>query len=77
MDFDREYNQEADYGFRNLDKYIQAVRRERRVEKACEGRRQEDIMRWAAADELIVANGRKVRSLWEVILRTILYMVIS
>lgn len=33
MDFDREYNQEADYGFRNLDKYIQAVRRERRVEK--------------------------------------------
>lgn len=33
VDFDREYNQEADYGFRNLDKYIQAVRRERRVEK--------------------------------------------
>ena len=29
-----------------LIKYIQAVRRERRVEKACEGRRQEDIMRW-------------------------------
>ena len=33
VDFDREYNQEADYGFRNLDKYIQAVRRERRVAK--------------------------------------------
>jgi starch-binding outer membrane protein, SusD/RagB family len=32
VDFDREYNQEADYGFRNLDKYIQAVRRERRVD---------------------------------------------
>ena len=28
VDFDREYNQEADYGFRNLDKYIQAVRRD-------------------------------------------------
>ena len=59
VDFDREYNQEADYGFRNLDKYIQAVRRERRVEKACEGRRQEDIMRWAAADELIVGKWPK------------------
>ena len=59
VDFDREYNQEADYGFRNLDKYIQAVRRERRVEKACEGRRQEDIMRWAAADELIVSKRPK------------------
>lgn len=33
VDFDREYNQEADYGFRNLDKYIQAVRRERQLKK--------------------------------------------
>ena len=56
VDFDREYNTEADYPFRNLDKYIQAVRRERRVEKACEGRRLEDICRWAAADELIVGK---------------------
>lgn len=56
VDFDREYNQEAEYPFRHLDKYIQAVRRERRVEKAFEGRRLEDIMRWAAADELIVGK---------------------
>ena len=35
------------------DKYIQAVRRERRVELACEGRRMYDIFRWAAADVLI------------------------
>lgn len=56
VDFDREYNQEADYPFRHLDKYIQAVRRERRIEKACEGRRFEDILRWAAADELIVGK---------------------
>ncbi|MDO4211890.1 MAG: RagB/SusD family nutrient uptake outer membrane protein [Bacteroidales bacterium] len=56
MDFDREYNQSADYGFRTLDKYIQAVRRERRVETACEGRRLADILRWAAADELIVGQ---------------------
>ena len=56
MDFDREYNTESDYPFKDLDKYIQAVRRERRVEKACEGRRLEDILRWAAADELIVGQ---------------------
>ena len=56
VDFDREYNTEADYPFRNLDKYLQAVRRERRIEQACEGRRLDDIFRWAAADELIVGK---------------------
>lgn len=56
MDFDREYNQDISYPFRNLDKYIQAVRRERRVETACEDRRFNDIIRWAAADELIVGK---------------------
>lgn len=59
VNFDREYNTEADYAFRNLDKYIQTVRRERRIEKACEGCRQEDIFRWAAADELIVGKWPK------------------
>ena len=56
VDFDREYNQDPSYPFSKLDKYIQAVRRERRIEKACEGRRMEDILRWAAADELIVGK---------------------
>lgn len=56
VDFDREYNTASDYPFRNLDKYVQAVRRERRVEKALEGRRVFDIMRWAAADELIIGQ---------------------
>ena len=56
VDFDREYNQDPNYPFHGLDKYIQAVRRERRIEKACEGRRLEDILRWAAADELIVGK---------------------
>lgn len=56
MDFDREYNTDPDYPFASLDKYIQAVRRERRVEQACEGRRLDDIFRWAAADELIVGK---------------------
>lgn len=59
MDFDREYNTDPEYPFAHLDKYIQAVRRERRVEKACEGRRFEDILRWAAADELIVGKWHK------------------
>lgn len=54
VDFQREYNTSADYPFRNLDMYIQAVRRERRVEKALEAERLNDILRWAAADELIV-----------------------
>lgn len=54
VDFDREYNTASDYPFKDLDKYIQAVRRERRVEKAFEGSRLTDILRWAAADKLIV-----------------------
>jgi len=53
VDFDREYNTSSDYPFSNLNKYIQVVRRERRVELACEGRRFDDICRWAAADVLI------------------------
>ena len=56
INFDREYNTSTDYPFSHLDKYIQVVRRERRVELACEGRRLDDIMRWAAADELIVGK---------------------
>lgn len=55
VDFDREYNTASDYPFKNLDKYIQAVRRERRVELALEGYRFDDICRWAAADQLISA----------------------
>lgn len=56
VDFDREYNTSDDYPFRSLNKYIQVVRRERRIEKACEGNRFIDILRWAAADELIVGK---------------------
>ena len=56
VDFDREYNTDSSYPFAHLDKYIQAVRRERRVEQALEGTRFTDICRWAAADELIVGK---------------------
>ncbi len=40
--------------FPGLSPVINEVRRERRVELACEGFRHDDIYRWAAADELIV-----------------------
>lgn len=56
VDFDREYNRADDYPFKSLDKYVQAVRREHRVERACEGIRLMDILRWAAAEELIVGK---------------------
>lgn len=39
--------------FPALSPVINEVRRERRVELACEGYRKDDIFRWAAADELI------------------------
>lgn len=56
VDFDREYNNETDYPFRYLSKTIQAVRRERRVELVAERARLDDIMRWAAADKLLVGK---------------------
>lgn len=56
VNFDKEYNTNSDYEFSHLDKYIQVVRRERRVETAFEGKRFSDIMRWAAADELITGK---------------------
>ena len=33
VDFDRNYSTEADYPFHHLNKYLQAVRRERRIEQ--------------------------------------------
>ena len=56
VDFEREYNTDPDYPFHYLDPYIQAVRRERRVEKAAENCRLTDILRWSAADDLIVGK---------------------
>ena len=56
VDFDREYNTDVSYPFKDLNKYVQAVRRERRVETALEGKRLIDILRWAAAEELIIGK---------------------
>jgi len=79
MDFDREYNTSADYPFHALDKYLQAVRRERRVELAIEGKRFDDIMPLQALHEddsqynryfsvtLKEGRNREVRRLWEAV----------
>lgn len=47
---------DPNFEFANLSPVIQEVRRERKVELALEGFRHHDIMRWAAADELIVGK---------------------
>ena len=47
---------DPDWDFPTLSPIINEVRRERRVELAAEGFRFDDIMRWAAADELIVGK---------------------
>ncbi len=45
---------DPNWEFPTLTPIINEVRRERRVELACEGFRRDDIYRWAAADELLV-----------------------
>ncbi|WP_341842204.1 RagB/SusD family nutrient uptake outer membrane protein [Chitinophaga caseinilytica] len=47
---------DPNWEFPALGPVINEVRRERRVELACEGFRRDDIFRWAAADELIVGK---------------------
>ena len=47
---------DANKAFPGLSDIINEVRRERRVELALEGKRFDDLMRWAAADELIVGK---------------------
>ena len=44
---------DPNWDFPSLSPIINEIRRERRVELACEGYRWDDIARWAAADELI------------------------
>ena len=47
---------DPNFEFASLSPIIQAIRRERKVELAFEGFRVDDIMRWAAANELIVGK---------------------
>lgn len=57
---------DPNWEFNGISPLLQEIRRERKVEMACEGFRADDIFRWAAADELIV--GKKplgaVRTQW-------------
>lgn len=50
---------DPNWDFPSLSSIINEIRRERRVELACEGYRWDDIARWAAADELIVGKRPK------------------
>ncbi len=58
---------DPNWEFKGISPLLQEIRRERKVELACEGFRVDDVFRWAAADELIA--GKKplgaVRAQWE------------
>lgn len=45
---------DPNWEFKNISPLLNEIRRERKVELACEGYRHDDIYRWAAADELLV-----------------------
>jgi hypothetical protein len=50
---------DPNWEFAGLSPILQEVRRERKIELACEGFRMNDVFRWAAADELIVGKRPK------------------
>lgn len=58
---------DPNWEFKNISPLLNEIRRERKVEFACEGFRKDDIARWAAADELIVGKKPKgaVKKQWE------------
>lgn len=47
---------DPNWEFKSISPLLNEIRRERKVELACEGFRTDDIYRWAAADELIVGK---------------------
>jgi len=47
---------DPNWEFAGLSPLLQEIRRERKVELACEGMRVDDVFRWAAADELIAGK---------------------
>lgn len=66
---------DPNWEFPALSPVINEVRRERRVELACEGFRRDDIYRWAAADELLFGwkpKGAKKNQWTTVVAATIL-----
>ena len=57
---------DPNWEFKNISPLLNEIRRERKVELACEGFRRDDIFRWAAVDELMVGKKPKgaVKSQW-------------
>ena len=57
---------DPNWEFKNISPLLNEIRRERKVELACEGYRKDDIFRWAAADELIVGKKPKgaIKAQW-------------
>lgn len=47
---------DPNWEFKSISPLLNEIRRERKVELACEGFRTDDIYRWAAADELLVGK---------------------
>lgn len=58
---------DPNWEFKNISPLLNEIRRERKVEFACEGYRKDDIFRWAAADELVVGKRPKgaMKAQWE------------
>lgn len=58
---------DPNWEFKNISPLLNEVRRERKVELACEGFRVDDIYRWAAVDELISGKRPKgaVKQQWK------------
>ena len=54
-----EITTDPNWEFKSISPLLNEIRRERKVELACEGFRVDDIYRWAAADELIVGKKPK------------------
>lgn len=57
---------DPNWEFKSISPLLNEIRRERKIEFACEGFRKDDIFRWAAADELIVGKNPKgaVKAQW-------------
>lgn len=47
---------DPNWEFKSISPLLNEIRRERKIELACEGFRTDDIYRWAAADELLVGK---------------------
>lgn len=57
---------DPNWEFKNISPLLNEIRRERKVEFACEGYRHDDIYRWAAVDELMLGKKPQgaIKSQW-------------